>query len=194
VEANSIEVSDQSLVVHQPGCEVDAVALAPDFFKHEEISMGTLTRANRELYRRTPDETFKTLQELHDHCKAEHESSTDVWQLPQTLTPEICDGAVSLSLEQGGVAGLNDWSFTQLCRLAGVSKETLNRFRPETAVSALRDTLPSGKKPIQLLSASNTIRSIHGVMLGKTEFDTVPNSTPVPFGIIESGMSYAVSV
>ena len=23
--------------------------------------------------------------------------------------------------------GLNDWSFTQLCRMAGVSKDTINR-------------------------------------------------------------------
>jgi hypothetical protein len=156
------------------------------FFKHEEISMATLTRANRELYRRTPDETFKTLLELHDHCKVEHESSTDVWQLPQTLSPEFHDGIVSLSLERGGVAGLNDWSFTQLCRLAGVSKETLNRFRPETAANALRDTLPSGRKPIQLLTTPNTIRSIHGVSytrlwndeLIETVRDAAPNFEP----------------
>jgi hypothetical protein len=51
-----------------------------------------LTRAHEELFRRTPDETFPTLQALWDHCNAEKERSTDRWRPPQTLTPGT-DGA-----------------------------------------------------------------------------------------------------
>ena len=50
--------------------------------------MTTLNRANRELYRRGPDESFTTLQELHDHCRQERQYSSDVWQLPHKLCAE----------------------------------------------------------------------------------------------------------
>ena len=114
--------------------------------------MVSLTRANRELYRRGPDETFHTLKDLHEHCRQERQYSTDVWQLPQTLQPSLCDGELTVTLEKNDGVGLTDWSFTQLCRLAGISKDTVNRFNPDTARLAFRDTLPSGEKPVQLLT------------------------------------------
>ena len=58
---------------------------------------------------------------------------------------------------------LNGWSFSQLCRLAGVHKDTLNRLSPKTASRVLQETLPRGEKPWQILTAEDTIRSIHGV-------------------------------
>lgn len=125
--------------------------------------MVNLTRANRELFRRGPDETFQSLQELHDHCRQERHYSSDVWQLPQTLLPQVQEGGLSLTLEKGGSVGLTDWSFSQMCRLAGISKETINRFNPETATMAFRDTLPQGDKPVQLLTTGQTVRSVHGV-------------------------------
>ncbi|TXH16080.1 MAG: DUF932 domain-containing protein [Gammaproteobacteria bacterium] len=125
--------------------------------------MTTLNRANRELYRRGPDESFTTLQELHDHCRQERQYSSDVWQLPHTLQPQVAEGELTLTLEKGGSVGLNDWSFSQMCRLAGVSKETINRFHPDTATRAFRDTLPQADKPVQLLTTGQTVRSVHGV-------------------------------
>lgn len=125
--------------------------------------MANLTRANRELYRRGPDEAFQSLQELHDHCRQERRYSTDIWQLPQTLLPQVHDGSLSLTLEKGGGVGLTDWSFSQMCRLAGISKDTVNRLQPETATLAFRDTLPQGDKPVQLLTTGQTVRSVHGV-------------------------------
>jgi hypothetical protein len=100
---------------------------------------------------------------LHDHCRQERRYSTDVWQLPQTLLPQVQDGGLSLTLEKGGGVGLTDWSFSQMCRLAGISKETVNRLQPETATLAFRDTLPQGDKPVQLLTTGQTVRSVHGV-------------------------------
>ena len=58
---------------------------------------------------------------------------------------------------------LNDWSFSQLCRMANVSKETINRLSSKTASKAFQETLPPSDKPLQLLATGNTIRSIHGV-------------------------------
>jgi hypothetical protein len=125
--------------------------------------MTTLTRAHRELYRRGPDESFGTLQELHNHCRQVRQQSTDQWQLPQTLLPTVHGGELQVTLEKGEAAGFNDWSFSQLCRLSGISKETVNRFHPETATLAFRDTLPHADKPVQLLTTAQTVRSVHGV-------------------------------
>ena len=125
--------------------------------------MTTLNRANRELYRRGPDEAFATLKDLHDHCRQERQYSSDVWQMPHTLQPQVSDGELRLTLDKGDSVGLNDWSFSQVCRISGVSKETINRFHPETATMAFRDTLPHADKPVQLLTTGQTVRSVHGV-------------------------------
>jgi len=125
--------------------------------------MATLTAANRELYRRGPDETFSSLADLHDHCRQERQYSSDVWQLPHTLQPHVHEGELLIPLDNGGHAALTDWSFSQLCRLSGISKDTVNRLQPETARLAFRDTLPHGDKPIQLLTTSASVRSVHGV-------------------------------
>jgi hypothetical protein len=66
-------------------------------------------------------------------------------------------------LGDDGGHSLCDWSFTQLCRLSGVSKDTVNRLSPETASRALRETLPSSDRPLQLLRMGRTVRSLHGV-------------------------------
>lgn len=47
---------------------------------------------------------------------------------------------------------MNDWSFGQFCRLAGVAKETINRLRPETARQVFLETLPRSNKPLQLFT------------------------------------------
>src|SRR5262249_9792321 len=58
---------------------------------------------------------------------------------------------------------MNDWSFTQLCTLAHVSKDTVNRLSGQTALSVFHETLPEGNKPLQVLTQDEVIRSIHGV-------------------------------
>jgi hypothetical protein len=57
---------------------------------------------------------------------------------------------------------MNDWSFGQLSRLAGISKETVNRLSPETTSRVFAETLPRGNKPLQLFTTDDHIRSIHG--------------------------------
>jgi hypothetical protein len=60
--------------------------------------------------------------------------------------------SVSVKLGDDGAFLLNDWSFAQICRFSGISKDTVNRLSPETASRALQETLPGGDKPIQLLT------------------------------------------
>lgn len=125
--------------------------------------MATLTRASQQLFERSPDERFDSFQELWEHCQREKQFSSDLWQPPQSLRPQASGGEVTVSLDDGQTHRLNDWSFSQLCRMAGVHKETVNRLSSETASQALRETLPTSDKPMQLLAAGRSIRSLHGV-------------------------------
>jgi len=125
--------------------------------------MADLTRAHQELFRRDPDEQYASLSELLQHCSQERAISKDCWSLPQALSPVAADGSLTVKLGDDGAALLNNWSFSQLCRLSRISKETINRLSPDTASRALRETLPNSDRPIQLLSTGTTVRSLHGV-------------------------------
>jgi histone H3/H4 len=125
--------------------------------------MANLTRAHDELFRRSPDERYPSLQELLAHTVAEKERSKDRWELPRDLKPLAHEGALRLVMGSDGASlGLNDWSFSQLCDLARVSRDTVNRVSADTARRVLEETLPEGKKPFQLFTEEGLIRSIHG--------------------------------
>lgn len=125
--------------------------------------MQTLTRANSELFRRGADECFPSLQAIWEHCNKKKELSIDHWHPPQNVRPNVQEGRLSLAFGGERPYQMNDWSFAQLCRLAGVSKDTINRLSPETACRAFDETLPSSEKPVQVLATGDTVRSIHGV-------------------------------
>ncbi|QDU42883.1 hypothetical protein Mal52_13520 [Symmachiella dynata] len=125
--------------------------------------MTNLTKAHQELFRRTPDETFATLSDLRTHCRSLRDSSRELWQQPQSLEPTTSEGVIQVTLEDGSRNRLNDWSFTQLCRMASVSKETVNRLSAETACKAFRETLPGSAKPMQCLQQDGIVRSLHGI-------------------------------
>ena len=123
----------------------------------------TLTRASRELFRRAPDERFPTLDALLAHCRREKEESLDRWHPPAALVPTaMAEDRLGLAAGSDGSFALNDWSFGQLCGLARVSKETVNRLTPGTAAQVIKETLPGGSKPLQLLTRGNGVRSVHG--------------------------------
>lgn len=133
--------------------------------------MANLTRASQELFRRRPDECFESLAALAGHCRRQHEQSREIWQPPQLLGTKPLDaGRLLLTARAPGsssAAGsdgayeMNDWSFSQLCRLAGVGKETINRLSPATAAMVFAETLPQGSKPLQLFTEGASLRSIH---------------------------------
>lgn len=125
--------------------------------------MVNLTRASTELFRRSADECFASVNDLSEFCHKERQASVDCWHLPQLLSPRADGEAVTISLADEGQYQLNDWSFTQLCRFSGISKDTVNRLSSNTASQALRETLPAADKPIQLLTTGKSVRSLHGV-------------------------------
>lgn len=125
--------------------------------------MPNLTQASQELFRRSPDECYPTLQALWEHCQQQKEQSGELWQPSQLLRPKPYPGALVLGFDDDRDVFLNDWSFSQLCRLAGVSKDTINRLSPETASRAFQETIPAIEKPMQILTAGTMVRSVHGV-------------------------------
>ena len=124
--------------------------------------MQTLTSASRELFRRSADEQFDSLDSLYQRAQDDARRGEDRWHSPAEIRPTAAEGRLDLELGTLGSYQLNDWSFSQICKLAGVSKETLNKLQPETAGRALIETLPVGAKPLQVLSFDRTVRSIHG--------------------------------
>ena len=116
--------------------------------------MVNLKRASYELFRRSPDERFPSVSALAQHCLLQREQSREVWQPPGSIRATVCPTTdrLTLSLSDEEQYLLNDWSFGQLCRLAGVSKETVNRLSPATADRVFAETLPQGEKPMQLFT------------------------------------------
>jgi len=128
--------------------------------------MQNLLRASDELFRRGPDECFATFDDLWRHCQEVKTLSLDRWHPPGDIRLDPIDGRLRLTLGGDGGFRLNDWSFSQLCGLAGVNKATVNRLSPATAHQVFAETLPQGgEKPLQLLTTADKgqlIRSIHG--------------------------------
>jgi hypothetical protein len=112
------------------------------------------------LFRRKPDEIFPSLSALSDYCRTQRDQSQDLWERPQEVSITS-----DLTLGIGGATDLrlNEWSFSQLCRMAGVAKDTINRLSSKTASKALQETLPQSDKPLQLLTTGEQVRSVHGV-------------------------------
>lgn len=73
---------------------------------------------------------------------------------------------MSEKLQQGAGDGaslqLNHWSFGQVCRLAGVSRDTVNRLSAATTAQIFEETLSRiGNKPIRIFAENNRVRSVH---------------------------------
>jgi histone H3/H4 len=112
------------------------------------------------LYRRKPDERFDSFESLYRRCQTDRELSEDQWVRPEDL---ILTHDLTVAIGDNPDYTLNDWSFSQLCRMASVSRDTLNRLTSRTASRALEETLPKTGKPLQLLTRESSIRSVHGV-------------------------------
>ena len=160
--------------------------------------MSNLTRAHSELFRRSPDECFSTLRELGEHCRMQKEKSFDRWHLPQAIQPKAL-AFDRLLLEAGadGAFTMNAWSFGQFCQLAKVSKDTVNRLSADTAARVLEETLPGGKRPLQLLTEGESLRSIHGTAytrLHNAELLAILHEFATDFGPPQKAMNGATGL
>ena len=125
--------------------------------------MANLKQAHHELFRRGPDERYASLQELWEYCQRSKKQSLDRWHHPHQIAAHPLAAHLQVELGSDGAFELNDWSFSQLCKLACVSKDTLNRVSADTASRVFAETFPEGKKPLQFLTMDQSVRSVHGV-------------------------------
>jgi hypothetical protein len=128
--------------------------------------MTNLTEASRQLFRRPPDERFETLADLHRYCAELRERSQRYKGPSSEFRPLFHEGHVALQVNGQQPYRMNDWSFTQLCGLAGVAKETVNRLRPQTAAQVFTETLADrvdAETDLQALVLDNqTVRAVNG--------------------------------
>lgn len=125
--------------------------------------MPNLTKAHEQLYLRCPDETFSSLQSLWEHCQQERADALTRWHPPQEFFVQPDEGRLSLMIRDDPF-DLNEWSFSQLCRMAGVHKETMNRLTADTACTVFTETWPQTNKPMQLYTVCHGLRSAHGAV------------------------------
>src|SRR5271154_6198909 len=102
--------------------------------------MQVLKRGHTELFRRGPDECFDSLAGLTTFCQEQKAKSVDHWLPPRSLRPRplgldrlVVDFAGADIAGEDGAHQMNDWSFTQLCQLAKVNRDTVNRVSADTA-------------------------------------------------------------
>lgn len=121
--------------------------------------MANLTMASEELFRRTDDETFPSLDSLYSYCHAQREHSREVRDYADNV--QLAKDGHSVVMAMGGDGfSLNDWSFSQLSRICGVSRDTINKLSPDTAAAALRETFPRSGKPVHALVNGSQARSL----------------------------------
>jgi histone H3/H4 len=160
--------------------------------------MTHLNRASNELFRRSPDERYESLSALAQFCRAQKTNSMDRWHNPGAISVNA-DKGLSIHAGNDGAFLMNDWSFTQLCRMAGVGKDTVNKLSALTAAQVFKETLPIGQKPIQLLTDSEgeKVRSIHGTQytrLWNADLVTVLQEFAVDFSPPQKGMNGATGL
>lgn len=125
--------------------------------------MANLKRGYKQLFARPIDERFSTFDDLYTHCSRIKDESRVHWRQPKDVFPVNRQGNLGLKLPADQAYELNDWSFGQVCAIAEVKKDTVNRLRVETATQVLTETLPNGSRPLQVMTRGDKVRSIHGV-------------------------------
>ena len=152
-----------------------------------------LTKASRELFSRAADERYESFDALLARCQERKFQATEHWQPSQGVRVEQDAGQLLLRLDQAEdiTLSLSDWSFSQLCKLCEVDKETVNKVTSETAALIFRDALPRSRKPFQVYAAHETALAVHGTAYSRL-FDAevlqavceaAPDFTPPPPGI-----------
>ncbi len=128
--------------------------------------MPNLIRASRELFERPPDERFESMTDLLKHCQDLKERSRRLKEAGTEFRPVFHEGDVALQVNCHPPCRLNDWSFSQLCGIAGVAKDTVNRLQPHTAAQVLTETFRQRTRDdteLQALVFDDTVvRAING--------------------------------
>ena len=102
--------------------------------------MTNLTKAHQELYRRTPDESFLSFDDLYRHCADQRTRSTDLWEHPQDV---VLTSDLTLTVGEENGHRLNEFY--------GLSLKTAKTPLNTTIVDSGALLSPHSKRRIALL-------------------------------------------
>lgn len=115
------------------------------------------------LFSPKDDKQFESFEKLLTYCRARQRDSEVYWRSPAELLPMAYGDELRLKVSGSQAFDLNDWSFGQVCELANVKKETINRLKADTASRVLMETFPFGSRPYQVYTYDGTACSVHRV-------------------------------
>lgn len=121
----------------------------------------TTLKKNSVLYGRPKDEVFQDVDSILEYCQDRKDRSSSARMRPEQLHPIATSEGLMIP-EGDALLPLTDWSFGQLCSLAGVDRRTVNRVRAETAARIFQETLPQRGPFLQTYRIGDTLESIHG--------------------------------
>jgi hypothetical protein len=128
--------------------------------------MTNLIHASRQLFKRAADERYASLPELLRATLDMKNRCVNMSLSRKELRPVVHDDYVAFHRAGQLPIRFNDWSFTQLCQLAGAAKDTVNRLQAVTAVQVFTDLLPSRDERQDALQAlvldDRIVRSLNG--------------------------------
>ena len=116
--------------------------------------MQNLTRAHDELFRRTPDECFESIQTLWVHCHGGKQRSTDRWVSPTQLRPQADGHRLLMDLGVGGSPFALNWPASalsldkELQRSLVQNKEQVYRSLADTMIA--RGRLAEAEQGIEM--------------------------------------------
>lgn len=139
-----------------------------------------LTRASNELFRRTPDESLATLDDLWQNCQSQQERSRDLWEMPDDFEAFADGGRFALRIGEDRTFRLNSWSFGQLCGLAGVNRATVVLPDFPVPVQMREDdyinpsSVPRGERQCPLPIAPPPPTPVHSPHARRSRLNSIP--------------------
>lgn len=116
-----------------------------------------------QMYSRPDDQHFTSFDALYRYCLDKQRNSETHWRVPGEIIPICYQDQLQLKLTGFRAYSLTDWSFGQVCRLASIKKETVNRLKPSTAAQVLLEKMPRSPGPLQIFTEHDSIRAINSV-------------------------------
>lgn len=121
----------------------------------------TTLKKSSVLYNRPKDEVFQDVDSILEYCQDRKARSSSARMRPEQLRPIATSEGLMIPDEET-LLPLTDWSFGQLCSIAGVDRRTVNKVREETAARIFNETLPQRGPTVQTYRVGDTLESIHG--------------------------------
>ncbi len=122
--------------------------------------MSISTTYRPRLYVTQYDQLFDSFDALFERTTEATNQSNIQWVAPSDLYPVVYSDRLQIKIAGDRAYELNDWSFSQLCRLLRADRAVFERLSPTTVCQALREMFPIADRTLQMLIRDDTIIAI----------------------------------